>query len=255
MVCPANPDKRDLILKKTNMNKKILTAMVAAAAALVCACEQIDIKTYDDLTQNRYLYFYQNKTENILDTNYVSFMLFGGAKEVDYPVIVKSSGFSETAQSYRINVVKDATTATESEFELPASFEFAPKAIQDTFFLKLKYTDKLETDTLCISLDIAENEIFKLGPSNSIHRVIYLHNALVQPSWWTSTVSSYYLGTYSTLKYKYLLQVIGKDLDGCTNAEIRHYALVFKQWLAEQKAAGNPIKEANGTEMTVAVGQ
>lgn len=229
------------------MKRKTFIAIFAAAAA-ICACEQIDIQKYDDLTSDRYLYFNA-------DTSYVSFMTYGGADVVEYPVILQASGFSEAAQKYGIKVSKSGTTASDSDFELPSSFEFAPKAVKDTFFLKLKYSDKFDTDTLTIALDIVENEVFKLGPSNRVHRVLHVHNAIVKPDWWTSSVTSYYLGTYSDLKYKTLLKVIGHDLDGCTNAEIRYYALIFKQWLADQAAAGNTVKEANGTAMTVAVGQ
>jgi len=82
--------------------------------------------------------------------------------------------------------------------------------------------------------------------------IIWFHNNLVKPGWWTSTVTSYYLGSYSEAKYKLFLEVVKVDLDGADNSLIRHYALVFKKYLEDRKAAGDPALEDNGTEMTVA---
>jgi hypothetical protein len=75
----------------------------------------------------------------------------------------------------------------------------------------------------------------------------------VRPDWWTSAVSSYYMGNYSEAKYKLFLEVVKVDLDGADNSLIRHYALVFKRYLEERKAAGNPAREDDGTEMKVLV--
>ena len=105
-----------------------------------------------------------------------------------------------------------------------------------------------------LTLKIEENENFKAGETAYQMYDLWFHNNLVKPDWWTSTVTSYYLGTFTELKYKYFLQVTKVDLAGASNSVIRHYALIFKAWLEEQAAAGNTITEANGTPMTVPAG-
>jgi hypothetical protein len=105
-----------------------------------------------------------------------------------------------------------------------------------------------------LTLKVEETENFKAGETNYLMFDLWFHNNLVKPDWWSSTVTNYYLGTFTELKYKYFLQVTKVDLDGADNSTIRHYALIFKAWLEEQAAAGNPILEANGTPMTVPAG-
>jgi hypothetical protein len=105
-----------------------------------------------------------------------------------------------------------------------------------------------------LTLRVESNENFKEGETKYLMTDILFHNFLVQPTWWTSTVTTRYMGTYSELKYKYFLQVTKVDLTVANISVIRHYALVFKTWLAEQAAAGNTITEANGTPMTVTAG-
>ena len=156
----------------------------------------------------------------------------------------------ETEMEYKVSVVKDSTTATETDFTLPQSFKFQPKSAIDTFYVQLHYSEKLDTEQLKLTLQIEPNENFKEGEEAYLMSVIVFHNNLVKPEWWSTT----YFGTYTNLKYKYFLQVIQKDLTDVDNSTKRHYALMFKAWLEEQAAAGSPIKEEDGTLMTIPAG-
>jgi hypothetical protein len=66
-------------------------------------------------------------------------------------------------------------------------------------------------------------------------------------------VTSYYLGAYSDKKYTLFLEVVGVDLTGANDNLLRHYSLLFKKYLNDQKAKGTPVLEEDGTEMVVAV--
>lgn len=220
---------------------------ILAAASLFASCSKEEIKTYNDLTPDRYLQF-STKSED------VSFFRFPGETEIQYPVIVKSSGFGNVDMPYSISVVADSTTAGSADYTMPSTFTFLKGNVVDTFYVSLKYSDKLDASKLRLTLKIEENENFKAGESAYLMYDLWFHNNLVKPDWWTSTVTSYYLGTFTELKYKYFLQVTKVDLAGASNSVIRHYALIFKAWLEEQAAAGNTIKEADGTPMTVPAG-
>lgn len=219
---------------------------ILAAAATFASCDKDEIITYDNST--RYLSFASSEVE-------ISFTIYPGETTIQYPVIVKSSGYSESDMQYKISVVAENTTAQSTDYSLPESFTMPAKAVADTFYVSLNYTEKLDTETMRLGLKIESNENFQEGETDSRMFDIYFNNALAKPSWWTSSVTSYYLGTYSDLKYKYFLQATKVNLDETASTSvIRHYALVFKAWLAEQAAAGNTITEANGTPMTVVAG-
>lgn len=247
MVCNAYSRFRGCILLiELNMKLKHIFT-VLAAAAIFTGCSKEEIKTYNDLTPDRFIQFSTSSAD-------VSFFRFPGETEIQYPVVVKSSGFGNVDMPYSISVVADSTTAASSDYVMPTSFTFLKGNVVDTFYVSLKYSDKLDANKMRLTLKIEENENFKYGESGYLMYDLWFHNNLVKPDWWTSSVTSYYLGTFSELKYKYFLQVTKVDLDGADNSTIRHYALIFKAWLEEQAAAGNPILEANGTPMTVPAG-
>ena len=229
------------------MNSKIIFAAALLAAAISCTKEKI--ATYDDLTRDRYIYF--EKTE--ADSSDVSFYSYPGQKTVEYPVAVKSTGYSTKAGTYSVKVLDEYTTAGADDFSIPESFTFRPESDVDTFYVRLNYSSRLDSEKLRIVLELENTSDFKLGMTSSRVAVIWFHNNIVKPGWWTSTVSSYYLGSYSEAKYKLFLEVVKVDLDGADSSLIRHYALVFKAYLEERKAAGNPALEDDGTEMKVLV--
>ena len=216
------------------------------ATALFSSCNKEEIGTYNTLTQYRYLSFVKAESS---ESN-VSFYKYPGQETINFPIEVKSTGFGETEMEYKVSVVKDSTTATETDFTLPQSFKFQPKSAIDTFYVQLHYSEKLDTEQLKLTLQIEPNENFKEGEEAYLMSVIVFHNNLVKPEWWSTT----YFGTYTNLKYKYFLQVIQKDLTDVDNSTKRHYALMFKAWLEEQAAAGSPIKEEDGTLMTIPAG-
>lgn len=228
------------------MKLKYFTALLAAAA-LFANCTKEEIGTYNELTSYRFMTFAST-------TNDVSFFSYPGKTTIEYPIIVTSSGYSETDMPYKVSVVADSTTASSSDYTMPDTFILKQKCVADTFYVKFNYTEKLDTGKLRLTLKIEATENFKEGESSHAMTDIWFHNNLVKPDWWTSTVTSYYLGSFTELKYKYFLQVVQVDLSDADNSTIRHYALIFKAWLAEQDAAGNTIREADGTPMTVPAG-
>lgn len=218
-----------------------------AAAMLFASCTKDEIDTYNKLTTGRYLSFASTEST-------VAFSRYPGQQSVEYPVIVNATGYSENEMEYKISVVADSTTAQAADYAIPASFVMPAKCVADTFYVTLNYSEKLDAEEMRLTLKVEPNEYFQEGETKYAMTDIMFHNFLVKPDWWTSTVTTRYLGTFSELKYKHFLQVVQVDLSDADNSTIRHYALIFKAWLAEQAAAGNTITEANGTPMTVPAG-
>lgn len=223
------------------------TKILLAAALIVAACSKENIPTYKEVSGERYIYF--AKAEQ--DSSDVSFYSYPGQKVIEYPIVVKSTGYSTSEGTFSVNVLKEYTTAGDGDYSLAEKFTFRPESQVDTFYVKLNYSSKLDDEKVRIVLELNETPDFKLGMTDSRVAIIWFHNNLVKPSWWSSSVSAYYLGPYSDAKYKLFLEVVKVDLDGADNSLIRHYTLVFKKYLEDRKAAGNPALEEDGTEITV----
>ena len=223
------------------------TKILLAAALIVASCAKENIPTYKEVSGERYIYF--AKAEQ--DSSDVSFYSYPGQKVIEYPIVVKSTGYSTSEGTFSVNVLKEYTTAGDGDYSLAKKFTFRPESQVDTFYVKLNYSSKLDNEKVRIVLELEETPDFKLGMTDSRVAIIWFHNNLVKPSWWNSSVSAYYLGTYSDAKYKLFLEVVKVDLDGADNSLIRHYTLVFKKYLEDRKAAGNPALEEDGTEITV----
>lgn len=223
------------------------TKILLAAALIVSACAKENIPTYKEVSGERYIYF--AKAEQ--DSSDVSFYSYPGQKVIEYPIVVKSTGYSTSEGTFSVNVLKEYTTAGDGDYSLAEKFTFRPESQVDTFYVKLNYSSKLDNEKVRIVLELEETPDFKLGMTDSRVAIIWFHNNLVKPSWWSSSVSAYYLGPYSDAKYKLYLEVVKVDLDGADNSLIRHYTLVFKKYLENRKAAGNPALEDDGTEITV----
>lgn len=223
------------------------TKILLAAALIVAACAKENIPTYKEVSGERYIYF--AKAEQ--DSSDVSFYSYPGQKVIEYPIVVKSTGYSTSEGTFSVNVLKEYTTAGDGDYSLAEKFTFRPESQVDTFYVKLNYSSKLDNEKVRIVLELEETPDFKLGMTDSRVAIIWFHNNLVKPSWWNSSVSAYYLGPYSDAKYKLFLEVVKVDLDGADNSLIRHYTLVFKKYLEDRKAAGNPALEEDGTEITV----
>ncbi len=223
------------------------TKILLAAALIVAACAKENIPTYKEVSGERYIYF--AKAEQ--DSSDVSFYSYPGQKVIEYPIVVKSTGYSTSEGTFSVNVLKEYTTAGDGDYSLAEQFTFHPESQVDTFYVKLNYSSKLDNEKVRIVLELEETPDFKLGMTDSRVAIIWFHNNLVKPSWWSSSVSAYYLGPYSDAKYKLFLDVVKVDLDGADNSLIRHYTLVFKKYLEDRKAAGNPALEEDGTEITV----
>lgn len=230
--------------------KKIYIIVIGAIYLLLGSCSKEEILTYNNNTSERFIYFEKSEA----DSSDISFFTYPGESEINFPIVVNSSGFSNQDEEYKIVVMDEYTTAVFSDYEIPDKLIFKAGAIKDTCYIKLKYSSKLDANKVRVVIKLENNENFMEGESTNQVAIIWFHNIISQPDWWTAAVTSYYLGTYSDLKYSLFSNIVGVDLTDADESTIRHYALVFKLYLEEQKAAGNTILEVDGTEMTVVAG-
>jgi hypothetical protein len=228
------------------------TCLLAAFVLLfMYGCEQQGIPTYNDMTSNRYVYFYRLWT----DSTETSFFFYPGQTEVLYPVSVRSTGTSDKDETYKIELVPEYTTAPAGTYEIPENPVMRAGRAIDTCYIKLKMVDILNTQKVRLRIRVQDSENFLAGRTEYREAIIWFHNIIAKPAWWTANVTSYYLGVYSDEKYRLFLDVVGVDLRGANDNQLRNYSLLFKKYLTDQKNKVPPetVYEKDGNEMIVPV--
>ncbi|HHU25501.1 MAG TPA: DUF4843 domain-containing protein [Bacteroidales bacterium] len=231
------------------MIKRILPFFVLFLLVAIFGCKEQPIPTYEDLTSDRYIYFGRSEKDSIE----VSFLFYPGQKVIDLPLPVNATGVGYVDEKFKLFVVEDLTTAPKTTYEVQDTYTMRKGTRRDTCYVKLKYDKLLDTKKVRLVVQIRDAEDFLAGRTDYRTIIIWFHNILSKPPWWTSSVTSYYLGAYSDKKYTLFLEVVGVDLTGADDNLLRHYSLLFKKYLSDQKAKGTPVLEEDGTEMVVAV--
>ncbi|MDR0544573.1 MAG: DUF4843 domain-containing protein [Odoribacteraceae bacterium] len=215
------------------------------------ACQEAEIPLYSG---GNNIQFVKNLAK---DSTIIAFLLAPGQVEIDSMLIVKTTGLGYPAETaYKIAVDQQLSTAVEgTHFRLPSATTFKPNAMRDTTYVKFYRTADLKVNAVRLVLRVQENDAFNLGQIQYRYKVFVIHDKVAQPDWWTSAVSTSYLGPYSDKKYEKFIEVTGvADLSSATSSEMRVYALQLKYWLEAYKADnGEPYYETNGDEMIVPV--
>lgn len=100
------------------------TKILLAAALIVAACAKENIPTYKEVSGERYIYF--AKAEQ--DSSDVSFYSYPGQKVIEYPIVVKSTGYSTSEGTFSVNVLKEYTTAGDGGYSLEENSHSVRKA-------------------------------------------------------------------------------------------------------------------------------
>lgn len=231
--------------------KKINILLLMFCMSLM-ACQKEEVPTYDDLTADRYI----STVKSYRDSSDFSFVPYPGQVEYSFPIAVRSTGAGLVDEYYRFEVDTERTTAEALMYEVPEKSVMRAGQEVDTCWIKLKYVASMDTAKVRLVVKLVETEDFKLGQSSYREHVIWFHNFIKQPAWWDNSVKGNYFGNYTEAKYRAMLNFFGKDLFDGPPADLslaRQYALEFKAYLKERKEAGNPLLEANGTEMEVPI--
>lgn len=216
--------------------------------ALFHGCTRDNIDVYQD---NNYIQF----SKYLADSSMCSFLAYPNEEELLFPVIVEVVGFPVPQdREYQISVFGDYTTASQEHYELPEHFIMKAGCVVDTCWIVFKKTEDLATESQRLTIQLDETSDFELGQVEKRRNIIYVSNVISKPEWWTSSVTSSYLGKYSDKKYRLFIEQTGKaDLDPDNITELRYYSIIFKNYLLKEKDAGRTVKEEDGTEMTVSL--
>ncbi len=227
---------------------KKLNILILGLFFALLACEQGEIPTYEDLTTERYVF-----SQKVNDSTEVSFVFYPGQTEIKVPFAVQITGAGLVDEHIKLEVVPEGTTADASLYEVSEYYVARAGQRFDTCWITVKKAAVLDTEKVRLKLRLVDSEDIRAGRTDCLTFVIWFSNKMSKPSWWSSTVQSYYFGPYTEEKLAAMMEFFGKDLVGSNDSQFRQYAIEFKQYLKQQKEAGKPLKEKNGAEMTVPV--
>lgn len=235
-----------------NKNKiYYIIAFCLLSVMTVQSCKEQFVETYSD---ERYLFFerYMRDDDNKnvrVDTVEFSFSHYVGKEIIDIPFTVKLVGDLLTEDTeYKVEVVKDQTTAKEGQYSFPDKLLFRKGIPTDTLWVKA-YRDKLTKDEeVVLFMRIAENDIFKRGYTTYTDAKLRFNNKIVKPLWWSKVITDAIFGEYS---YKKLETIVAANpdfttIDDLSQTEIRKIAINTKEYILL-----NNILEENGTPMVI----
>jgi hypothetical protein len=228
--------------------KKIILGL-ALIAGIFSACSEDKLDLYSG--QN-YLQFVRPMT----DSTNVSFLLFPGetTHKLGLPVYLIGKP-AEIDREYSCEVMLTGADddAPKEAYTLPQKFIFRANMTTDTLWVDCNLLPEMSERDYRLILVLKESENFGLGANGYLGAIIRISNIISRPAWWTTSYpTTAFLGPYSDAKYREFIKATGvADFDSDDFGLLREYTNTFKRYLERMKAAGTPVLEDDGTEMTV----
>ena len=129
---------------------------------------------------------------------------------------------------------KDTALEEGEEYEFPELIFHQKNGFEETIYITVHKTARMETGTYNLKFSLVSNENFFATRTGSLEAELRVTAQISQPSWWSQTVSDIYLGPYGDEKFKLFAQnIFNGDFGTLDDDEKRYYALKFKYWLEE----------------------
>lgn len=235
------------------------------------ACEEKEVPVFSDGHEIYFDKFYMNEFSPGTagaDSTVASFFFYPtGTEQIKVGLVVNLSGIlSKEDLRYGVKVVEEGTTANEDEYELPDdcvfhvkdTYPIDAKEVQDTLWITLKRTDRMENmiNGVRLVLELVPSDQLGLGQFERRRAILISTVVAAQPEWWNTEVELALLGKYSSKKYKLFLDNadINAELNGdlIKNHPDKAIQLVmrFKEWLNAQNP---PVLDEDGSIMEVKI--
>ena len=247
------------------MKKYII--LVFVFIGILTSCEEKGVAEYSD--DSLYVSFVADATK---DSVVLSFRAYP-AGEVTWEIPVKAVGlWARENREYTISVDEERTTLPADLYKLPEKCVFHAGQAQDTIEIVLYNGSILAEKAYRLVLKIDENDEVKEGELNYRRAIFQVSDKLERPEWWTvlnggagyanfyNIAETYYLGTYSEVKYIMFLEELAKDnvvFDGENTAILKKYSLRLKYRVQEYNDdpanAGKPLCDENDNPIVVPV--
>lgn len=253
--------------------KKILILSITFLSLFgLTSCNEEEIETYkttDNIYFSPAVYSFGGFNQPLIDSTGFSFSLKKTeVNQLIYKIPVRVQGsLSNVDRQIKVTVDPSSTAVQGTHFTLPENIVMRAGKEVDTIAVTVKRTADMKTNNFILVLNLEENDFFTTNMSSKVVNVLTgktisfirfklsFDDVLVKPRGWFDT----YLGVFSAKKLFLMSDLIHIEpaifdqtpgSPGLSFAEYGYYANFMKRYLADQKAAGNTIYEADGvTEM------
>lgn len=171
--------------------------------------------------------------------------------------------------AYKVVVDAQTTTAIRGvDFQMPEQFNFLAKKSTDTVRVKISRSAKLSKGQYILSLELQSspmfnNTLFEIDQAKTRSRKvrIYITDILAPTKKWANTASGvgteYYMGRFSKKKIQLVVELFGfwsfQDVYNNIDSYPDYFGSLLSAYLKQQKAAGTPVLEDDGTLMEAGV--
>lgn len=233
---------------------------VLALIALVASCEKSELTRYD---QDDMIYVYKEAYNTKKDSTIYSFAIKSNDLLVDtVKVAVRIMGTAKDVdREVKLAPVTESTDAIEGTHYTFLPYIIPAGAFSADLPVVIKRTPDMKTQTFTLLLQVVESADFKPGvPSSpvtgnfagaSLQYLIRMNDYLTKPSNWDTQLVSVF-GTYSQVKYKFVIDVTGKTefVTGpaplMSFGELQYYKALVKVKYTEYVAANGPLTDELG---------
>ena len=228
------------------MMKKYIYILFLVLA--ITGCEKEELETYVGFN-------YVQFVDSYADSTTLSFFFYPGQTELKYPLGVKLLGVMQGEDvHYKLRVVKEETTASLDMYDIPESQVLHAGNVTDNADILFKKSGELDMKAFRIVIDVVDSDEALAGETLYCRKVFWISNMIAQPEWWDADIVKSFLGTYSDEKFEEFIKIAGTgDLSGKSPDEKRALVLKFKYYLQKRIDDGDPVKELDGSNMTVPI--
>jgi hypothetical protein len=245
-------------------NLFITMCLLIGFTMLVAGCKKSELKGYD---QPDMVYIYKDYFSTTNDSTIYSFAIKPPALTRDtIKIPVRIMGMAKDYdRTVNVAIISDSTTATADQH-----YELLPTKIKAGEYtgnipVLVKRSSDLETAEVKMLLEVKESPDFKPGVPSTVpvnpraggglQYKIRLNDILTKPSNWDTRLTGFF-GTYSKVKYLFIINVTGVydfpygTAGGPSPAQMNYYNVLCKTALATYIAANGPLIDENGNAVT-----
>ncbi|HWK07428.1 MAG TPA: DUF4843 domain-containing protein [Puia sp.] len=249
----------------------IAVLVVISSMALLQACKKENVPTFDSTPSLYFLSTSHLSPHSVADSVMASFG-YSADNVTDSIIKLPINVIGKTSpvdRVYKVIVVDSGTTAKAGyNYDLPKNTVIRAGLSTDSLAVTIHRTPDILYHPLSVTLQLESNENFTINMVNdtldaisgkpnyfTIFKVV-MEDGLTQPPHWNwGGGPLYYFGTFSVKKVKLTSQITGMPLGAVADdndwALWPYWATMMNRYLLDQKAAGTPILEDDGTPMTM----
>ncbi|MFV0541178.1 MAG: DUF4843 domain-containing protein [Aestuariibaculum sp.] len=251
---------------------KYILTLIGSITLLFSACSKDELEQFDTNTSHIYFEWAKEGTNGLglKSSQYIDSLNISFAYELPsftdsiINVPVKLLGYTtKTERVVNLKVLTSSSAIQDTHYEIPTSVTFPADSVRTYIPVKIKRDAALKDQVAALKFELLPNQyfdtaIFTTQESTDVDRAISFtqfeitfSDILTEPKYWF--ILKNYLGDFSAKKLYLFAELNGISVPNYNElpnistflAQVR----ILKTYLAQQKAAGTPILEEDGTEM------